>query len=125
MAGRKTQRKSSKRRQAHHRTPNFSQAVKRLKKLKVKEQRQAIAMANDTFIRHLCRELKMLRHIKLTPKKRQALQKHRKKLQRLINSRTAMSKRRHILTQKGGGLLKSILSAIPIVGSVVDLIDNV
>ena len=125
MAGRKTQRKSSKRRQANRRTPNFSQAVKRLKKLKAKEQRQAISMANDTFIRHLCRELKILRHIKLTPKKRQALRKHKKKLQRLIKCHTAMSKRRHILTQKGGGFLKSILSAIPIVGTVVDLIDNV
>ena len=122
MVRRKIKRKSSKRRQTHRRSTNLTQALQRLKKLKANEQRHAISMANDTFIRHLCKELKMLRHVQLTPKKRQALRKHRKSLQKLINSRTSMAKRRHILTQKEGGILSGILSAIPFVGPVLDLI---
>ena len=125
MSKRKTQRKSSKRRQVYRRAPNFSQALKRLKKLKSNEQRKALSMANDTFIRHLCKELKMLRHAKLTTKKRRALQKHKKNLRHLVNNRTTMTKRRQILTQKGGGILKGILSAIPLVGTVLDLVNNV
>ena len=124
MAKRRTQRKTSKRRQ-HRRSSNFSVALKRLKKLKPNEQRQAIHMANDKFIRKLCNELKVLKHAKLPPKRKKALQKHKKKLRQLINARTSVSKRRHILTQKGGGILKGILSAIPIVGTIADLIGNI
>ena len=124
MAKRKSQRKRSKQRHTYRRTSNFTQALKRLRKLKSNEQRQAIGMANDAFIRHLCKELQLLKHAKLTGKKRQALRKHRKQLQRLISNRTSMNKRRHILSQKGGGILRGILSAIPIVGGLYDLISG-
>jgi len=123
MVRRKTKAKRSKQRRSRH-SSNFSNAIRRLKKLKANDQREDIKMANDTFIRQFCKELKLLRRVKLSPKKRQALKKHKKQLQRLINARTSTTKRRHILTQKGGGILKSILSSIPLVGNVVDLIDN-
>lgn len=123
MIRRKTKAKRSK--QRHNRSSsNFSNAIRKLKKLKANDQREAIKMANDTFIRQFCQEIKLLKRAKLSPKKRKALKKHKKQLQRLVNARTSASKQRHILTQKGGGILKSILSSIPIVGSVIDLIHN-
>ena len=106
-------------------TSSFSNAVRRLKRLKASDQHQAMSMANKTFIRQFCMMIKKLKHAKLSPKHQTALKKHRKKIHKLLSSRTGMSKRRQMLTQGGGGFLKSLLSAIPVVGTVVDLIDNV
>ena len=123
MARRKTHRKKSSRRGKS--SSNFSHAIKRLKKLRAKEQHEAIGMANNKFIRQLCKEVKKLKHAKLSPKGAKALRKHRKQLRQLLNSRTGMSKRRRILSQRGGGILKTILRYVPIVGPFVDMIDNI
>ena len=123
MARRKTARKASRRGKAM--SSSFILAVKRLKKLKASERSQAMSMANATFIRQFCEQLKKLRHAKLAPKKRKILQKNKKLLQQLVNKRTSLSKRRRILTQSGGGFLKNILSYIPIVGTVMKIIDTV
>ena len=101
---------------------NFTNALRRLKKLKPSEQHQAMSMANNAFIKQFCKHLKKLKHAKLSPKTRKALRKHKKVIRQLIHTRTGMSKRRRILTQKGSGILGSLIRAVPIVGSVVDLI---
>ena len=118
---------SSRRRRRRKTTPqsSFSHALRRLKKLNASEQHQAMGMANTAFIRQFCKELKRLKYAKLPQNKKKALQKHKKLLRQLTNNHTKMSKRRHILRQSGGGFLKSLLSAIPIIGSVVGLIDNI
>ena len=72
-------------------------------------------MANASFIRQFCKVLKKLKHAKLSPKKRRTLQKYKKELRQLINAKATISKQRRLLTQKGGGIIKSILSAIPVV----------
>ena len=68
--------------------------------------------------------LKKLKHAKLSPKKRRTLQKYKKELRQLINAKATISKQRRLLTQKGGGIIKSILSAIPVVGNILHVIDN-
>lgn len=112
-------------RQRKAKSSNFIVALKRLKKLNASERNQAMSMANATFIRQFCEQLKKLRRAKLTPKKRKIFQKNKKLLQQLVNKRTSISKRRRLLTQSGGGILKNILSAIPIVGTVIKIIDSV
>lgn len=121
MAKRKVQRKKSHRAKKHS---NFTHAIQRLKSLKAGEQQQAMNMANNTFIRQFCKHLKKLKRVKLSHKKKRALRKHKKQLRQLMSARTPISKRRRILTQSGGGVLKSILSAIPIVGTVLNAIDS-
>lgn len=117
MARRKANRKKS--------SKNFANALRRLKKLNARDQHQAIGMANNTFIRQLCTQLKKLKHAKLTPKSKKELRKHKKRLRQLLSPRIGMSKRRRLLTQGGGGFLKAILRQIPVLGTVIDVIDNV
>lgn len=122
MPRRKTHRKKSSR---HVKASSrFSHAVQRLKKLSAKEQHEAIGMANNTFIRQLCKQVKKLKRAKLQPKAKKGLQKYKKQLRLLLHHRTNMSKRRRMLSQGGGGLLKTILRYVPFVGPIVDLIDR-
>ena len=124
MARRKTQHRQRRGKKKSARS-NFSHALRRLKKLKASEQQQAMKMANASFIRQFCKVLKKLKHRKLSAKKRRALQKYKKELRQLINAKATISKQRRLLTQKGGGILKSILSAIPVVGNILSVIDNI
>ena len=80
-------------------------------------------MANDAFIRQFCKYLKKLKHAKLSSKTKKALQKHKKQLRQLLNNRTGLSKRRHMLSQGGGGFLRTILSSVPVIGPILDIID--
>ena len=122
MARRKTSQRAGtpKKKKSH-----FIQSLLRLKKLKAGERSQAISMANDRFIRQLCQHVKKLKYAKLSPKARKSLRKHQKSLRSLVHKRTSMSKRRKILMQRGGGILGNILSSIPIVGSVFDILTSV
>ena len=115
---------ASHRRRGKRAHSNFATALQRLKKLKAAEQKQAMRMANNTFIRQFCKQLKTLKHAKLTAKSKKALRRHRKQLRQLVSSRTGMSKRRRMLSQGGGGLLKTILRYVPVIGPFVDLIDR-
>lgn len=124
MTRRKATHKPS-RRQRRGMTSSFILALKRLKKLKASERSQAMNMANATFIRQFCEQLRKLKRAKLSPTNRKIFQQNKKLLQQLANKRTTLSKRRRMLSQSGGGILKSILSAIPIVGTVMRVIDTV
>ena len=106
IAKRSTRRKSkvSKRTKSH-----FATALLRLKKLPKGRQVQAIGMANDRFIRSLCSHVKKLKHAKLSARSAASLRRHRKKLHTLMNSRVSVKRKRQILTQRGGGIISSIL----------------
>ena len=121
MARRKTQRRRGRKQTSNS---NFSRALIRLKKLKPSEQQQAMNMANASFIRQFCKLLRKLKHAKLSRKKKQTLQRYKKDLRQLTNAKTTLSKRRRILSQKGGGFIKSILSSIPVVKDVIYAIDT-
>lgn len=129
MARRRNQRKATSRRRRHggkkSSSSNFSHALRRLKKLKASDQHQAMKMANAAFIRQFCNHLKKLKHTKVSSKSRKVLRKHKSQLRKLINGRTSLSKRRHMLSQNGGGFLKDILNQIPIVNTVLQIIDTV
>ena len=110
---------------AKKKNSHFIQTLHRLKKLKKNDRCRAISMANDHFIRQLCQHVKKLKRVKLSSRAKKNLWKHRKSLRSLINKRTSMSKRRHILSQRGGGIIDSILSSIPVVGTIYELIKTV
>ncbi len=101
------------------------QSLLRLKQLKKHDRRQAISMANNHFIRQLCQHVKKLKRAKVSSKAKKNLQRHRSGLKTLLNKRTTMTKRRAMLTQRGGGILDTILSSIPVVGTVYDIIKTV
>lgn len=114
----KTRKRSS---QKKTRTSKFMRAISRLKKLKPNEQSQAMSLANDSFIRQFCGQVKKMKHANLSTKQRKVLKSHRKNLQSLVNKRTGISKKRNILSQRGGGIIKNILHSIPIVGDIMDM----
>ena len=79
-------------------------------------------MANATFIRQFCKQLKKLKRAKLSPKAKKDLLKHKKQLRQLLHPHTDMSKRRRMLTQGGGGFLKTILRYVPYIGPIVSML---
>ena len=119
MAKRKTHRKKKSRAKKSSRS-NFSNALCQLKRLKGNQQRQAMSMANDTFIRQFCSSVKKLKYAKLPPKLESKLRRYRKKLRMLTNSKTSLSKKRKTLSQRGGGPFLSLLAAsLPVLGPIV------
>lgn len=125
MSRRKMQHRQRRKKKKVSSHSNFSHALRRLKKLKANDQQEAMKMANASFIRQFCKVLKKLKRTKLSSKNRRALQKYRKQLRQLTNAKATISKQRRLLTQQGGGIIKSILSAIPVVGNILSVIDNV
>ena len=122
MVKRKNNRKKSRR----NKLSKFFNALQRLKKLNAKDQHEAISMANNTFIRQFCKQLKKLKHAKITPTGKKALRKHKTRLRQLLKPNIGFSKRRRILTQGGGGFLKTILRFIPFIGPFANLLpDNI
>ena len=103
---------------------NFVTALHKLRGLKQNDQRQAISMANGKFIRQFVGHIKKLKRAKLSPKVRKSLQKHKAKLRLLTKPQTPVTKHRKILSQKGGGFLNDIIRSIPVVGTVVRLIED-
>ena len=102
----------------------YEHALRQLKKLKAPQQRQALSMANGAFIRQFVNHLKKLKHGKLSPAARKAFKKHKKAVRRLVSSKTSMSKRRAILSQKGKGALFDFIKSIPIIGDGIQLIQS-
>ena len=105
-------------------SPKFNHALGQLKKLKASQQRQALSMANNAFIRQFVNHIKKLKHVKLSPATRKVFRKHKKTVRKLANSRTSMSKRRNMLSQKGSGALFNFIKSLPIIGDGVSLIES-
>ena len=127
---RRRHRRSRKPKRRHHRRASkssnkFMTALRKLKKMKRNEQSQAISMANNTFIKQFVGHLRKMRRAKLSTKSKRALKKHKKSLRKLISARTGMSKRRKMLSQKGGGFLNDLLKSIPVVGTIVNAIEDI
>lgn len=88
----------------------------RLKGLKSHHQCQAMKMANDAFIRQMCTHVKKLRYKKLNGNQMKTLKRHRTKLQTLVNPQVSISKKRQLLSQRGGFismLAPLLLNAVP------------
>lgn len=106
------------------RSTAFSRALIRLKKLRAPQQRQAMSMANNAFIRQFVNHVKKLKHKKLPLRTAKTFRKHRKQIRRLVNPRTSMLKRRALLTQRGGGMLFDFLKSLPVVGDAINLVET-
>ena len=99
MARRRTSRKRLGKRHG-----KFRHALIQLKRMKPQHQCQAMKMANNGFIRQMCNHVKKLRHAKLSAKQVKALKRHRGKLRTLANSKVSITRKRQLLSQRGGFL---------------------
>ena len=79
----------------------FNRVMKRLKQMNSNQQRQALTMANDAFIRQLSNQVKKLRHINLNAPLRTRVQSQKKKLQKLVLPKTSIRTKCKKLTQRG------------------------
>ena len=62
-------------------------------------------MANNDFIRQMCIHIKKLRTQRnLKPQQIAALKRHAPKLRALVNTKVPLTKKRSLLTQRGGFL---------------------
>ena len=124
-------RRSSRRLKRHssQKGATFHRALLRLKKLKGRQQSQAIGMANDTFIRQMCQGVKKLRYSKkVNRQSARRLHRHRANLRQLVSPRLSVHKKRKLLSQRGGilpALVPLLLSAIgPVAGGIVGAAAN-
>jgi len=122
---RKTSKRRRRKKAQKKSVSKFTSALRRLKKLNAAQQSQAIKMANNAFIRQFCNQVRKLKHTKLSAKVRVKFRKHRKNIRKLLHKSTSMDSRRNMLSQKGGGFLKNLLTSIPIVGDIVSAIDTI
>lgn len=102
----------------------FIHALKKLKQLKPLHRTQAMRMANNTFIRRMCSEIRKVRYKDISPKKAKPLKRYRKTLQKLSNNKTSLVTKRKLLSQRGGflgALIPTLLGGIvaPAIGKLV------
>lgn len=90
---------------------NFKLILSKLRKLKRPQQVQAIRLANDSFIREFCSHVKKLRYAKMPMVTANKLKRRSKALQILINKKSAIQRKRKILTQRGGGIIAPLIAA--------------
>ena len=96
----------------------FDIALKKLKGMKLNQQREALKMSNDAFIRQMCTHVKRLRHAPMSLALQKRMQKQRKNLQKLVRPKTSIRIKRGMLTQRGG-FLPLLMAALPAIGSLV------
>ena len=96
-------------------------AMTKLKNMGASRRVQEVAAAPDRLIRDMSTALRKVRKHKGTLPKHLSKQvkKHAKALRTLSNPRVSIKKKRHLIGQKGGGILGTIASLIPIVGPVL------
>ena len=97
--------------------------LKVLKKAKPKLRQSILKAADNQLIHCLCEccHNVLNGNVKLSPKQKKALQKHKKHLRKLTLKKTPVKKRRAILVQNGG-FLPALLA--PIIGVAVSLISQ-
>ena len=89
----------------------FKSAIRQMRLLKPPQQLQAMKVANDKFIKHMCREVRKLKHKQLSKPLQVRMQKNAKKIRKLISPRTSMRVKRRLVTQRGG-FLPLVLGAL-------------
>ena len=102
-------------RKANRSNTKFRLALLQLKRLKPHHQCEAMKMANNGFIRQMCTHVKKLRRAKLNGKQIKSLKRHRNKLRTLANANVSLTRKRKLLSQRGGFLP----FLIPLLGSIV------
>lgn len=83
---------------------SLKQAIKALKRMKGTQRSQAIASANANFIKQFSNAVRKSRHNRVSNKVASALKAKRKQVRAIANPRVAISRKRKLLSQKGGAL---------------------
>ena len=125
----RSKRHSNRRPTKGHRKRRRRQAVKsklihamnKLKNMGGSRRVEEVAAAPDRLIRDMSTALRKVRKRKVTLPKSLAKQvkKHAKALRILSNPRVSITKKRKVMSQKGGGILGTIASLIPVVGPIL------
>ena len=80
---------------------SFKTVLGKIKKLRPDQRTQAMKLANNKFINDSIREVKKLKHARVTPNMTKRLQHQSRKLNKFISRKTSMISRRRMLTQRG------------------------
>ena len=107
-----------KRRRSAKKPNKFQIAMKKLKQMNSNQQRQVLSMANTTFIKQMCAQVKKLRHAPLSTALKKRMKQQKKNLNKLVLPRTSIHVKRKMLTQRGG-FLPLLISALPAVGAML------
>lgn len=118
MAKRKRNSKQRRKRKRGQCKSSFTKALQHLKRMKRGKRSIALASSNDKFIRQFCSQVKRLKFAKVSPSLRKRMKKHRKKIHKLISSKTNMKSKRAMLSNQKGGILPLLLAALPALGSI-------
>lgn len=97
----------------------FKNAFSRLRRMKAKKQRAAAVGASEEFIRDVSKFMNKVRskpHL-LNSSHRRVLQKHKKKLRKLVHAKTPLYMKRFILSQKGGILPALVPVIVALIGA--------
>ena len=97
----------------------FKKAIVHLSKMKSHKRKGIINRASNEFIRDFSSVLRQLRkkpHL-VSPAKQRLLRPHKHKLRLLAHVKTPVHRKRHILNQKGGFVISSIL--VPLIAAAI------
>lgn len=95
--------------------------LKKLRTLPLLEQRRQLQLANPKFVRDLSTATRKARYANISPALRKKLKRHRKALRTFANPRVSVSRKKRVLTQRGGIfplLVPAIVAAIGAAGSI-------
>ena len=97
----------------------FHEAIKRLHRMNPKRRNTVIAGSSNEFIRDFSNAMQKIRkqpHL-VAAKHKKKLQRHKRKLRQLVNSRTPIHVKRRLITQKGGFIFSTIL--VPLIAAAI------
>ena len=97
----------------------FANALRKLSSLRSSQRTQALKLANDSFIRQFCNNVKKLRKVPLSPSLQKRFRKQSKNLRKLVNAKTSVRVKRDMLTQRGGFLPFLIPLLTSVAGSII------
>ena len=96
----------------------FCYVIKQLQRLDAPQQRQAIEIASDNFIRDFWIHVKKLKRAHgLKQSLKRKLKRNRVALRKLTNKNVSLKCKRQMLAQRGG-FLPLLLAALPAIGSI-------
>jgi hypothetical protein len=102
-------------------------SLQKLKKLKANQRKKYIQSAPKVLIQSLSEIVSNLLEgrFPLTVKQKRKLQKHKKTLHEIYSKKLSIKKKRSIFSsQRGGALITGLLSAIPLLTSLISNITN-
>lgn len=117
-SGKKLRRNRKKRCASKKKGSSFKAVLNKIKKLRPSQRTQAMKLANNKFINDFTREVKKLKHARVSSKIKNRLRRQSKKLNKFISRKTSTANRRRMLTQRGG-FLPLLLAALPALGSII------